>query len=463
MLQSSLSTIKSEIKSNLSVSIPLIVTNTIFSFSNFLGTAMVAKLGQDALAASVLVSMMWASLSVLFMGILNAICVLVSHQYGAKNEKVISQIMGQAYLLGLVVCLLVVGALYSMEFFLEWSGQPRAVLLLSYDYLHSLMWTVPALVVWVVTEQFLMGIGYTKLVLRISFLVVPVEIPLIYALIFGKWGFPQCGIAGIGYGFAVSYTLSAIGLVIYMIHAKKYKSFRIFSAINEIHMPYLKELIRIGFPLGLMQVIEVSAFAITTFWIARFGTIYLAAHQIVMQYLGFAITAVFAMSQAVTIRVGHAVGRQDIVGIKYAIYVGILLNFCLVSIIAYAFYAVPNLLLSLDIDVQNGLNADLISNAVELFAIAGLLLLFDNIRIVGFGALRGLKDAHFSMLTSLIAFWFIGLSAAFILGFYFGLEGSGIWWGLTLGIASGAFIVLGRLRYFLADLDNEKLVKMGQV
>ncbi len=463
MLQNTSHTIKNEIKSNLSISLPLIVTNTVFSFSNFIGTAMVARLGQDALAASVLVSMMWASLSVLFMGILNAISVLVSHQYGAKNENAISQIIGQAFLLGFIVCLLVISALYSMEFFLEWSGQSRAVLLLSHDYLRSLMWTVPALVVWIIIEQFLIGIGYTKLVLRVCFLVVPVEIPLLYALIFGKWGFPQCGIAGIGYGFAITYTLSAIGLVIYLLHAKKYKSFRIFSAINEIHLPYIKELIRIGFPLGLMQVIEVSAFAIATFWMAHFGTQILAAHQIVMQYLGFAIVTVFAMSQSVTIRVGHAVGRQDPVGVKYAVYVGILLNYCLISLIAYAFYAIPLLFISLDINVHDALNTGMVNNAVKIFSIAGLLLLFDSFRIVGFGALRGLKDAHFSMFTSLIAFWFIGLSIAFILGFYLELGGVGIWWGLTLGIASGALIVLGRLRYFMGYLDAEKLAKMSQV
>src|SRR3989338_4425647 len=97
MSQSILSTIKNETKGNLSLSIPLIASQLIYASSGFVGTALVARLGEDALAASVLVSTIWMTLSVLFFGILNAISVLVSHQFGAKNQQAISEIMGQSY------------------------------------------------------------------------------------------------------------------------------------------------------------------------------------------------------------------------------------------------------------------------------------------------------------------------------------------------------------------------------
>ncbi len=47
--------IKSEIKDTLSLSMPLVASQLIFACSGFIGTAMVAHLGKDALAASVLV------------------------------------------------------------------------------------------------------------------------------------------------------------------------------------------------------------------------------------------------------------------------------------------------------------------------------------------------------------------------------------------------------------------------
>ena len=455
--------IKSEMKSTLSLSIPIISSQLVYASSNFISTAMVARLGENALAASVLVSMIWMTLSVLFFGILNSVSVLIAHQYGAKNNNAISEIMGQSYLLGIIVSVCIIILLCSMPLFLHWTTQPPAVLELAYQYMFALLWTVPGLVILIISEQFLAGINHAKLVLYISFLVVPIEIPLIYFLIFGKFGLPACGVAGVGYGFAITYTLTAIGLLLYLVKSQYYRHFRIFNGINKINLHYLKELVSIGLPIGFMHVIEVSTFALTTFWIAWFGTTMLAAHQIVFQYLSFAITLVFAMSQAVTVRVGHAVGRQDLLGVRYASYVGMMLNFVCIVIVALAFYLQPEFFLRLDIDIYNPSNADLVRDASILLSICGILLLFDNFRIIGFGALRGLKDTRFPMYSSFLGFWLVGLTTAYLLSTVFHLEGRGIWWGLTAGIASGAIIVLLRLRYLLRRVDLSKIVDRTRV
>jgi MATE family multidrug resistance protein len=453
-----LHSIKSEIKDTLSLSIPLVASQLIYACSGFIGTAMVAHLGQDALAASVLVSMIWMSLSVFFFGVLNSISVLVSHQFGANNDKAISEIMGQAFILGVIVTIVMILLLCSMPFFLRFTAQPAEVMKLAIQYMHALLWTIPGLVVLIICEQFLAGANRAKLVLRISLLVVPIEIPLIYLLIFGKFGLPACGVAGIGYGFATTYSIVAICLTCYLVKSRYYQRFGIFKSIRRIDLHWLMELIRVGLPMGCMHVIEVSTFAVATFWIARFGTTMLAAHQIVMQYLGFAITLVFAMSQAVTVRVGHAVGKQDITGIRLAIYVGMLLNFICILMVAIAFNLFPHFFLRLDMDINNSSNALLMRDASVLLAIGGILMLFDNFRIIGFGALRGLKDTKFPMYSSFVAFWVIGLSLAYLFGFNFALNGSGIWWGLTLGIASGAVIVFMRVQWLLKRVDLNKIL-----
>lgn len=457
---SNIHSLKGEIKEMLSLSIPLIASQLIYASSGFIGTAMIAKLGEDALAASVLVSTIWMSLTVLFFGLLNSVSVLVSHQYGAKNIKVISEIMGQSFLLGILVSIVIVLLLCSMPFFLHFTSQPPEVIQLALDYTHALLWTIPPLILLIIYEQFLAGINRTKFVLRISLLVVPVEIPIIYLLIFGKFGLPKCGVAGIGYGFMVTYTVTAIVLTIYFIKSKFYRSFEIFKRINKINFYYLKELILLGLPIGLMHVIEVSTFAVITFWIARFGTTLLAAHQIVMQYLGFMITIVFASSQAVTVRVGHAVGRLDVNGIKNATEVGMGLSFLFMIITALAFYLFPTFFLKLDINVDSAANAQLVKDASILLVISGVLMLFDNFRIISFGALRGLKDTKFPMYVSFLSFWLIGLSSAFLAGIVYQWDGQGIWWGITFGIACGAAILFIRLRLTLNSLDVQTLERI---
>jgi MATE family multidrug resistance protein len=450
--------IKREIQSTLSISIPLVASQLVYACSGFLGTAMVAHLGEDALAASVLVSMIWMSMSVLFFGILNSVSILVSHQFGANNDKAISEIMGQAMILGVITTIVMILLLCTMPYFLNFTTQPKHVIELSISYMHALLWTIPGLITLIICENFLAGANRSRLVLRISLLVVPIEVPIIYILIFGKFGLPACGVAGIGYGFATTYTLVAICLSYYLAKSKSFERFGVFKSITLANWHRLKELIRVGFPMGCMHVIEVSTFAIATFWVARFGTTMLAAHQIVMQYLSFVITMVFAMSQAVTVRVGHEVGRQSTAGIQYAIYVGMLLNFVCVIFVALAFYLLPTLFLRLDMNIYDPANLMLIKDSSSLLAIAGVLIIFDNFRIIGFGALRGLKDTKFPMYASFISFWIVGLAFTYLFGCYYGYAGQGIWWGLTLGIACGATIVLTRVQWLVNRIDVKKIM-----
>jgi multidrug resistance protein, MATE family len=455
-------TIKGELKGTIALGMPLVLSQSMYACSPFIATAMVARLGEDALAANVLVYSAYMALSVLFVSTLNAVGILVSHQYGAKNEKAISEIMGQAFLLGAVICVLLMVILAFAPYFLNWHTQPLHVVQLAHELLRSLIWTIPGLIVWSLIQQCLEGMGHTKLIFVVNLIAVPVEILVIYCLIFGKLGFPAYHIAGVGYGLAISYTIAVMAMIGYLIKSQYYINLKIFTQIGKTHATYLKELIRIGLPMGFGAFIEVSAFAIITLWMARFGTTMLAAHQVVMQYLGFFIVMVFAFAQTVAIRVGHAVGRQDLVGVHYATYVGAALSFLCTLILVFAFYFFPQFFLSIDINVYDASNADLVHIATQFFSILSVFLLIESIRLIlGFGALRGLKDTHFSMLVSLFVFWIIGLSTSFLFAFVFHLTGAGLWWGLTLGIGIGAVAIIIRWYYLMRRINLKTLVKVA--
>lgn len=442
--------VKKEIKENLSISVPLILSQLIYASSNFIGTAMVAQLGEEALAASVLVSMIWMSSAVFFFGLLNAVSVLIAHQYGAQDAKSISKTMGQSFIFGVILLVCMLAVFIFVPYILQFSSQPKTVLLLAKEYLHAMIWQIPALILLIIYEQFLAGIHLAKIVLRISLLVVPIEIPLIYVLVFGKYGFPECGIAGIGYGFATTYSLTALGMTLYLLRSPYYKRFGIFNRLLCIDILRLKELFFIGMPLGFMHLIEVSTFAVATFWIGQFSTTWLAAHQIVMQYQAFLITVAFAMSQGLTVRVGYLIGSEHLKALPLSVFVGILLSCFTGLLIVFLFFVTPQFIIYLDIDVADPRSADLVVATVFLLKIAAILLVLDNVRILGFGALRGLKDTRFPMIASFIAFWVIGLLCAYVFGFMLNYQSAGIWYGLTVGIGCGAVIVLLRVRQQLS-------------
>ncbi len=441
--------LKQEVKSNLYLSLPFIASQTIYSLSGFIGTAMVAHLGQAQLAANILVSMLWFTLSTLFFGILNAINITVSHQFGAKDKQGISRFMGQAYIVGIFMSILMVLLLLCLPHLLPYSHQPSNVLNQAKFYTYSLVWTVPSLIYLIITQQFLAGIGKTKVVLTTSVLIVPLEIAIIYILMFGKLGLPSFGISALGYGFALSYFITAIGLTLYIHNSKSYKNYRIYSYISRFHIDTIKIIIKTGLPLGFVLGIEVSGFAILTLWMGHFGTTMLAAHQIIMQFLSFLLTLFVAMSQAVTIRLGHLAGAGYYHKLSGAIIVGLGLGFFLALFIVVIFNIYNLQLLGLDINVQDPKNKLLISDALNLFAIVTFLLIIENFRIISNGALRGLKDTISLLIITIISFGFVGLPVAYVLGFYTQMGGHGLWWGFLIGIAVGAMLMLCRLCHLL--------------
>jgi MATE family multidrug resistance protein len=152
------------------------------------------------------------------------------------------------------------------------------------------------------------------------------------------------------------------------------------------------------------------------------------------------------------------VGQNDLVAVRLASYVGMIINFLCIFVIAVMFYLFPTFFLRLDMNIHDPNNLSLLNDSLALLSICGLLLIFDNFRIIGFGALRGLKVTQFPMYASFVSFWIIGLASSYLFAFHYRLDGAGIWWGLTFGIACGAVMVLLKLRSVLKHVDLQKLM-----
>lgn len=444
--------IQKELKQTVGLSLPLIGSWLIYSFSGFIGTAMVGHLGKDALAASVLTNTLWLMISVFFFGIYNSISVLVSHEYGARNYNAIGEIVGQGLLLGVASFIPITCAMLTLPLILNFTGQSQAVLTESIAYSHALLWSVPGMLLLVVFEHFFNGIGMTKLSLFISLIEVPIEIFFIYIFVFGKCGLPAFGLPGVGYGLALSYTLTILVLLVYVYASPFMKKFLVYNYVGLFIKQRFFELIRLGLPVGVMYLVEVGSMFMATFLMAQFSAAMLAAHQIVVQYLGFTINAAFAVAQAVSIRIGHNIGRQQLSNVQYACYSGIALSVSSMFLMAMLYLFIPKVLLQVDLNIYLPANFEVVKQATTFLAILAIFQVFDSLRIVSAGALRGLKDTRAAMYISVISFWGIGISSSYVLGFVFGMQGTGIWIGLLLGVMFGAVIIYHRLKSQLAKL-----------
>ncbi|VEB36438.1 MATE efflux family protein [Legionella sainthelensi] len=450
--------ILTEIKANLLLSLPLMAAWIIHSLGPFAGTAMIAHLGKDALAANVLVATIWMAGITFWFGLFHAVSILIPHQMGANNNEAISQIMGQALSLNFFSWFPMIGLLWAIPFLVHWSAPNQEILKYATEYSHALMFAVPGVITFAIIGHFLVGIGKTKMSLYISLIEIPLEIIFIYVFVFGKFGVSAFGIAGVGYGLAFSFTLTNIVILICLYRAKFAKPFKIFQHIGTMNWASCKEMLRIGLPIGFTYFIELVGFTVVTYFVSRFNNTALAAHQIILQFEGVLFNIPHAISQAITVRVGINVGRIDKTGVIYASYVGIVLGFLISLGIFLVLILFPKIMISIDFNIDE--HPKIVQMVTPLFFILGIYQVVDSIRVLEAGALRGLKDTKFTMYVNIFCFSILGVLLAYLIGIVFHHNVQGIWYGLTFGVMLCAMALFFRLKKIIKNADLSQLLKI---
>lgn len=432
-----------ELKAVFCLALPLITAQLIQSGSGFIGTAMIGHLGEDELAASGLVGSCWFVLIVVFFGILNAISVLVSQYHGANQPKRIGQLISQSFLLCVLMGVPIMLGMWYLPILFAWTGQSAQVITFSGLYLHSLVWCTPGLMALIVMEQFLIGLGRTRLVLIISLIQVPVEIFANYVFIYGKFGIPAFGIAGLGWGFTSVFTIAPCLIGWYLHKASAYKPYKIYAYLNRWRLEDIKEICRMGWPIGLSYGVEVAAFGVMAFIMGRISTEVLAANQITMQYLGLGLTMVFSISQTASVRVGEAAGKNDRSTLIKAYQACVALGLIFMTALALAYWIFPTALISLDLHLKTA-KPQVIEEATIFLAIGAIFQMFDAIRVISAGALRGLRETQYVLKVSTLCFWLVGIGLGLLAHSVFHLGAAYLWWAMTLAIATGAFLLYRR-------------------
>jgi len=435
-----LSKIIAEFKYSARLAMPLVASEVVFALSGFTATAMIAHLGKEELAANALVWTIYIAVLLFFVGILSSISIMVSQSLGAKDDEEISICFKQGLIMAIIFSIPMMLIMSVAPKILVWAKQDPAVILCTKPFFKSLIWVMLPINIAIAIEQFLIGITKTRLVMLMSIVLVPMQIFFYYAFLFGKFGLPKIGLAGIGTSIAISHCIITVCFVCYLYFGKIFKKYNLFKKWWVINHKFLFEMIRVGLPLGVMWCSEVTFFAVVAIMMGMLGVSTLAAFQIADQYLLIALVVLFALGQTAAIRVGYEVGRNDRSKLKLAVLVITLIGLGLISLFSLFYTFFPEIAIGVDIDMSSKQYKDVAAEAMKFFPIVGILIVVDCIRLVASGALRGLKDTAFQLLISVLGFWFIAFPATYLLAFKLGFGGVGIWWGIIIG-----FLITGIL------------------
>jgi MATE family multidrug resistance protein len=141
------------------------------------------------------------------------------------------------------------------------------------------------------------------------------------------------------------------------------------------------------------------------------------------------------LAEATTVRVGHALGRDDHAGVRRAAFAG------------YAIVLCTQLFSATALVLGNEAVVGFYTSDATVGALAASLLLYaaafqfpDGVQVVSAGALRGLKDTRRPMLLAGFAYWGIGMPLGAGLGLGLGWGPQGMWIGLIAGLSVAALL-----------------------
>lgn len=423
----------------LALAIPLVLTGLVESSLGFSSTFFLAQLGPADMAAGSLVAWFFATLMVVLWGCYMGISTLISRYDGAKDHTSIALVIRDSLWLSALLVIPVGIIIWNLSPVLQLFGQKAELVNRAVPYMHALAWSVLPDFAGLALMQLMVGLGHMRSNLVYSLLWVPLNMFFNYALIFGKFGFPALGIAGLGWGTTAAYWVASIGLMVYMILRPHYK--RYFWALKTFTAPkYMWELIKVGLPMGLMWFVEVGFFFNLQLFMGNISIDALAANQVVIQFMGVFVSVVFSLAQAITVRMGNKLGAGRPKVAHRAAIAGITITFGFVFLVSCVEWFAPHWLIDIDFFSSQSRNPQIVQYAVQFFAVITVFQLLEAIRISLFGALRAHKDTRFTFITSLISFWIVAIPLGYGLSKVLGPVG--FWWGAAFsGLVSNALLI----------------------
>jgi MATE family multidrug resistance protein len=449
---------RGELRATLRLAIPVVVVQVGMMLMGVVDTIMVGHLtghgSSVGLAAVALGHLYFFGIGVFGMGTLMVLDPVVAQAVGARDEAAVARGIQRGVLLATILAVPSVAVLFVAGPMLGLARQPAEVVPLATAYTLRLAPGVLPFFLFIVFRQSLQAMRRIAPIVAAIVVANLANAGLNWLLIFGHGPVQPLGVLGSAWATTISRWLLAGVLVVL---AWKDLQPHLRQRRPEVLDPApLGRMLRLGLPIGCQYVLEFGAFALVALMMGWLGTRQMAGHQVAINLASLTFMVPLGVGDAASVLVGHAVGRADPQGARSSARAALVCGAGFMSCTALVFLSVPHLLAGLytpDIGV--------VSVAAALIPLAGVFQVFDGLQVVAGGILRGLGETKIAMMVNVLGYWLLGLPVSYLLGIRAGWGPVGLWWGLVVGLAVVATVLLGRVRIALGREQARVVIDPG--
>lgn len=348
-----------------------------------------------------------------FLGVLAYANALTAQYLGAGEREKCPRVVTQGLIMALMslpfltlIVLLVAGIFEGM-------GHEPEMVELERKYYLILMSGVLVTLSKVCVSSYFAGIGRTYVVMICDVCGLLVNVPLCYAMAFGKLGFPALGIVGAGISTVISTILAFLLFLGFYFHKRHREEFGVLRAFV-LDTKILRRYWRLGFPSGLELFLNVAAFNLFLLMFQSYGIAEGASAAIVFNWDILSFVPMIGLNLGVISLVGRFVGARNMERVNEVMTAAFTIGLSYSAMLAVIYITWRYPLVEVFAPPSGDFSA---IRELSAFMMIGLstYVMADAVILVSGGILRGAGDTRWLMVVSVSLHWAMLVAQFFII------------------------------------------------
>jgi MATE family multidrug resistance protein len=294
----------------LAQALPILVAQLASIGMMLVDTVVLGHVSPEDLAAVAIGSGIVVSIVFALVGIVQAVAPVAAHLHGARRDGEVAGVLQQGFWLAALLALPGMALLLRPQFMLEPFGLDAVVTLKVEQYLNLLAWYLPAAIFYRTFYAFCSALGRPRVLMGIGLFGLGVHAVLAWGLAQQGWLGEPLGVVGCAISNVAVVWLECLCAALWLHFGPLGKRYQPFRHWRGPRWESWRELLRLGVPMGLSNLIEITAFTLVSLFVASLGAAVVGGHRIIANLSALAYMLPLSLGIATMAAVGQALGAR---------------------------------------------------------------------------------------------------------------------------------------------------------
>lgn len=402
----------------------------------------ISTLSAIAIANAILFSIFFVAI-----GLLSGISIILSNRRGERKPT--KKFFLSGIVLSQILALIIWGIIIFSIKFVPYFGFEDFLVPNIQKYMYITSFSLFGMYLYQAIKEFLLAyeiVNFPNVVILIS---VVLNAVLSWFFVFGGFGFK-------GLGAVEGIALATLIIRIFMGASLLFYTFKLFKDKKEkplFDKDYIKQVLKVGTPIGLAILLEFVAFNLITIKAGLDNPLFPAVHNILLTLVDTAYMVPLSISAAMSIKIGFFNGAKNLTEIKRYTLIGLILSTAFMCICSVLFFFKPEFFIG--IFSKEKIVFDIAVGIVPIFSV---FVLADGLQVSLSGVLKGIKQTKAVTACILSSYWLVGIPLAFYFAYNLNLQLKGFWLGLTFAVFTIAITETAVIIYQLIQKRQENYI-----